>query len=70
MNEVVTNFSQSFLAIHLNQLKNALRMRHYSYETEKAYVYWRNFFSFLEDALNIRTIQALLGCNDVEMTKS
>jgi len=52
MNEVVTNFSQSSLAIHFNQLQNALRIRHYSDQTEKAYVYWVNYF---EDTWDIRT---------------
>jgi|GEM_PF-2258947 len=46
MNEVVIHFYQSSLATHLNQLQNALRIRHYSDQTEKAYVYWGNFFHF------------------------
>lgn len=28
----------------LDQLRKAIRVRHYSYETEKAYVYWTRFF--------------------------
>ncbi len=28
----------------LDQLRNTIRVRHYSYETEKACVYWARFF--------------------------
>lgn len=79
---MVTHFCQSSIATLLNPLRNALRTKHYSYETEKAYVYWVNrFVRFhptrnpeeitdleIQHFLTFFSIQELLGHNNVKTT--
>ena len=48
----------------LDQVRNAIRRRHYSYRTEETYIHWIK----MESGYDIRTVQELLGHDSVETT--
>jgi site-specific recombinase XerC len=53
----------------LDQVRDVIRVKHYSYKTEKSYVNWiKRYIFHLQNGYDIRTIYELLGHKDVKTT--